>query len=254
MISHPKFKLVCAVIALMVAVALTAPVQADDQPTPEFVSATAAELTATGYRDISLTRGAFTADRIVAQAANHRLELWLSPGHTALESALVAVDVNSDGRIDRSERAEAYHFTVASNALNDMLLVVARHLDQIADTVSAAPNDAVVQPAVAANSADTVGASEVELMAARETEPAEVIEPDYVSLANADASLDLSSINVIGTAGGADDMRALMRMPSGAFMSVERGDTIRGYQVAAVADGSVILVRNGQSHTLSVPD
>lgn len=66
-------------------------------------------------------------------------------------------------------------------------------------------------------------------------------------------ALRLSEINLIGVYGTPSKRRALVRLPSGRFVSVEVGDRLDGGQVAAISADSINYVRGGRTQTLRMP-
>lgn len=66
-------------------------------------------------------------------------------------------------------------------------------------------------------------------------------------------AIDLSTISLIGIYGSPRSRRALIRMPSGSYVRVTRGDSVDGWKVAAVGDDSLRLARGGDSQVLRVP-
>lgn len=65
--------------------------------------------------------------------------------------------------------------------------------------------------------------------------------------------LRLNQINLVGVYGTASQRRALVRLPSGRFVSVEVGDRLDGGQVAAIGADSLSYTRGGRSETLRMP-
>ncbi|QDL94195.1 hypothetical protein FDP22_20290 (plasmid) [Paroceanicella profunda] len=64
---------------------------------------------------------------------------------------------------------------------------------------------------------------------------------------------DRSALNLIGIYGTEHSRRALVRLPSGKYVRVTRGDSFEGWQVAAISEDSVHLLRSGQTQVLKIP-
>ena len=60
-------------------------------------------------------------------------------------------------------------------------------------------------------------------------------------------------MNLIGVSGAPSERRALVRLPSGRFVTVEVGDRLDGGQVAAIGESSLQYVKQGRTITLEVP-
>ena len=60
-------------------------------------------------------------------------------------------------------------------------------------------------------------------------------------------------MNLIGVSGTSSQRRALVRLPSGRFVTVEVGDRLDGGQVAAIGESSLQYVKRGRTITLDVP-
>ncbi|MBF9035664.1 hypothetical protein HKCCE2091_15555 [Rhodobacterales bacterium HKCCE2091] len=65
--------------------------------------------------------------------------------------------------------------------------------------------------------------------------------------------INLREINLIGVTGTPSDRRALVRLPTGRFVTVSVGDRIDGGRVAAIGATSLQYVKNGRNITLEVP-
>ncbi len=66
-------------------------------------------------------------------------------------------------------------------------------------------------------------------------------------------ALNMSKISLIGVFGSPSNRYAMVRQPGGRFVKVEVGDRIDGGRVAAISQREVSYVKNGQTHTLSMP-
>lgn len=65
--------------------------------------------------------------------------------------------------------------------------------------------------------------------------------------------INLHRVNLIGVTGTPSDRRALVRLPSGRFVTVGVGDRVDGGRVAAIGQRSLQYVKNGRNITLEVP-
>ncbi|HEU0223569.1 MAG TPA: hypothetical protein VFR34_15340 [Paracoccaceae bacterium] len=63
-------------------------------------------------------------------------------------------------------------------------------------------------------------------------------------------ALDLGSVSLIGIFGTPKSRRALIRLPSGSYRRVTRGDNVEGWSVAAIGEDSLHLARSGQIQVL----
>ena len=66
-------------------------------------------------------------------------------------------------------------------------------------------------------------------------------------------AINLRRVNLIGVSGAPSERRALVRLPSGRFVTVEVGDRLDGGQVAAIGESSLQYVKQGRTITLEVP-
>ena len=66
-------------------------------------------------------------------------------------------------------------------------------------------------------------------------------------------AINLRRINLIGVSGSPSDRRALVRLPSGRFVTVERGDRLDGGQVAAIGENALQYIKRGRTITLEMP-
>lgn len=95
-------------------------------------------------------------------------------------------------------------------------------------------------PAVAADRSDTV-------------QPSIPSSASVTRAATQENAINLRRINLIGVTGSPSDRRALVRLPSGRFVTVERGDRLDGGQVAAISENALQYVKRGQTITLQMP-
>ena len=80
--------------------------------------------------------------------------------------------------------------------------------------------------------------------------------PSGVTVANAATqrdALDPERINLIGVYGSGNGRRAIVRLQSGRFVTVEPGDRMDGGRVFAIGDGELSYVKEGRSHLLRLP-
>ncbi len=103
----------------------------------------------------------------------------------------------------------------------------------------AAGNSGPVPP-VAANQSDTV-------------QPQIPTSASVTRAATEENAINLRRINLIGVSGAASNRRALVRMPSGRFVTVEVGDRLDGGRVAAIGEDALQYVKSGRTITLEVP-
>ncbi len=66
-------------------------------------------------------------------------------------------------------------------------------------------------------------------------------------------AINLRNVNLIGVTGASGARRALIRLPTGRFVTVEVGDRLDGGQVAAIGETSLQYVKRGRTITLEVP-
>lgn len=126
------------------------------------------------------------------------------------------------------------------------------NIDEIVETARAAGptggSAAVASTAGAANAVAPVAAS-----------VSDTVVPDIPSSASVtraatrENAINLHRINLIGVTGSDSDRRALVRLPSGRFVTVGSGDTLDGGRVAAVGDRSLQYVKSGRTITLEIP-
>lgn len=100
------------------------------------------------------------------------------------------------------------------------------------------------------------GAGAVAPVAAR---PTDTVQPDIPSSASVtraatrENAINLHRINLIGVTGTDSNRRALVRLPSGRFVTVGAGDRLDGGQVAAIGDRTLQYVKSGRTITLELP-
>ncbi|WP_147124573.1 hypothetical protein [Shimia ponticola] len=71
--------------------------------------------------------------------------------------------------------------------------------------------------------------------------------------ATLDADIDLSKTMLLGTSGGASQMRALIRLGGGEIVSKSVGDDLKGHPIVAIDPGKVILNIDGTATALVGP-
>ncbi len=64
--------------------------------------------------------------------------------------------------------------------------------------------------------------------------------------------LDLDVENIIGIFGKSDDMRAMLRRPSGEILTIKAGDEALGGNVRAIDKDRVVIVKNARSFVLKI--
>jgi len=67
-------------------------------------------------------------------------------------------------------------------------------------------------------------------------------------------ALNLRQLNLIGVYGTPDRRRALLRLPSGRYVKVRKGDRVAGGQVAAIGRNFISYVKDGRNRRLKIPD
>lgn len=95
-------------------------------------------------------------------------------------------------------------------------------------------------PVVAASISDTV-------------QPSVPSSASVTRAATQENAINLRRINLIGVSGSPSDRRALVRLPSGRFVTVERGDRLDGGQVAAIGENALQYIKRGRTITLEMP-
>ncbi|WP_157982186.1 type IV pilus biogenesis protein PilP, partial [Oceanicella sp. SM1341] len=74
------------------------------------------------------------------------------------------------------------------------------------------------------------------------------------SAAATDSGLfDRDALNLIGIYGTEHSRRALLRLPTGKYVRVTRGDSFEGWKVAAISEDAVHLLRSGETQVLKIP-
>lgn len=113
------------------------------------------------------------------------------------------------------------------------------NIEQMVEQARAAGNTGPVAP-VAANRSDTI-------------EPEIPSSASVTRAATEENAINLRNVNLIGVSGSSSDRRALVRLPSGRFVTVGVGDRLDGGQVAAIGESSLQYVKRGRTITLEVP-
>lgn len=77
--------------------------------------------------------------------------------------------------------------------------------------------------------------------------------PQTAAAATEEGMLPLSGMTLLGTLTGGDP-KALLRLSSGKIEMVETGARVRGFRIAAITEGEVLLARsNGKTERLAMP-
>lgn len=172
--------------------------------------------------------GGITFDELAAIRPESRPLSLQEEAAAAAEEA--AADASPGDLASASELAVAVSFLPNQRPAN---------IDTLVEQARAAGNSGPAPP-VAASTSDT-------------------IEPDIPSSASVtraaaeDGSINLRNLNLIGVSGASGSRRALVRLPSGRFVTVEVGDRLDGGQVAAIGESSLQYVKRGRTITLQVP-
>lgn len=74
-----------------------------------------------------------------------------------------------------------------------------------------------------------------------------------LSAATQKQTLPQTDLTLIGTILAPKGARALLRKPAGGVKQVAPGDRIQGHTVTAIAEGTILLTRNGETQTLRIP-
>ena len=77
--------------------------------------------------------------------------------------------------------------------------------------------------------------------------------PTVARAATTSVRIPRRELTLLGTSGGAANLQALLRRPSGRTFTVRRGDRIGQDIVAAIEPGRVILQRGGRTVELAAP-
>ena len=77
---------------------------------------------------------------------------------------------------------------------------------------------------------------------------------DTLDAATQDNVLPQRGLALLGTFLKSDGAEALVRTPSGKIESITEGDRLNGAQVMAIAEGEVMLARNGTATRLRMPE
>ena len=162
----------------------------------------------------------------------------------AAEAAALAV---SEGR-------SANQALSSDLALARSLLPQARPSGFEAVVAAATPASASAPNGVAAEAAAQSGADEeieAEIAAVSTDTPSGERVTRAATNRNA---INLRDTNLIGVTGPSSSRRALVRLPSGRFVTVEVGDRLDGGRVAAIGDDSLQYIKDGENITLEVPN
>ena len=161
----------------------------------------------------------------------------------AAEAAALAV---SEGR-------SANQALISNLAVARSLLPQARPSGFEAVVAAATPASAAAPNGVAAEAAAQSGADEeieAEIAAVSTDTPSGERVTRAATNRNA---INLRDTNLIGVTGPSSSRRALVRLPSGRFVTVEVGDRLDGGRVAAIGDDSLQYIKDGENITLEVP-
>jgi hypothetical protein len=74
--------------------------------------------------------------------------------------------------------------------------------------------------------------------------------PPGIASAAVQDGLALGATSLIGVIDARSGREALLRLPSGDFRKVARGDTVAGWRVGAIGQDTMRLTRGGESRTL----
>lgn len=162
----------------------------------------------------------------------------------AAEAAALAV---SEGR-------SANQALISDLAVARSLLPQARPSGFEAVVAAATPASAAAPNGVAAEAAAQSGADEeieAEIAAVSTDTPSGERVTRAATNRNA---INLRDTNLIGVTGPSSSRRALVRLPSGRFVTVEVGDRLDGGRVAAIGDDSLQYIKDGENITLEVPN
>lgn len=113
------------------------------------------------------------------------------------------------------------------------------NIEDLVEEARAAGNSGPAPP-VAASASDTI-------------EPNIPSSASVTRAATQENGINLRNVNLIGVSGASGARRALVRLPSGRFVTVEVGDRLDGGQVAAIGESSLQYVKRGRTITLEVP-
>ncbi len=72
-------------------------------------------------------------------------------------------------------------------------------------------------------------------------------------LATSRVRISRRDITLLGTSGGVQSRRALLRLPSGQTVTVRTGDQVGAARVVAIEEGRVLLGGSGEAIALTVP-
>lgn len=117
--------------------------------------------------------------------------------------------------------------------------------------IGAASAQAIPNPHAPLPRPDDIGSiAEAAFAAALQSSPSGVT---VASAATQRDAIDPERINLIGVYGSGNGRRAIVRLRSGRFVTVEPGDRMDGGRVFAIGDGELSYVKEGRSHLLRLP-
>ncbi len=169
--------------------------------------------------------GGITYDELAAIRPEERPQSLQEAAAAVAEANAQAGDI-----VDASELAVAVSYVPPPRPGN---------IDDLVEEARAAGNTANDPPA-APNRSDTV-------------EPEIPSSASVTRAATEENAINLRNVNLIGVSGTSSQRRALVRLPSGRFVTVEVGDRLDGGQVAAIGESSLQYVKRGRTITLDVP-
>ena len=117
--------------------------------------------------------------------------------------------------------------------------------------IGAASAQAIPNPPAPLPRPDDIGSiAEAAFAASLQSSPSGVT---VASAATQRDALDPERINLIGVYGSGNGRRAIVRLQSGRFVTVEPGDRMDGGRVFAIGEGELSYVKEGRSHLLRLP-
>jgi hypothetical protein len=158
--------------------------------------------------------------------------------HDAADADAEAVEITST-----SEFAIAVSFVPRARPGN---------IDEIVETARAAGASGASEAVASTEGGD----DDLAPVAASVSDTVEPEIPSSATVARAatrENAINLHRINLIGVTGSDSDRRALVRLPSGRFVTVGSGDRLDGGRVAAVGNRSLQYVKSGRTITLEIP-
>lgn len=117
-------------------------------------------------------------------------------------------------------------------------------------TAAQSPEDPSPQPAAPAQAA----APAAPAAPTPSAQPSIPTRASVAQQATEGSAINLRQVNLIGVFGTPSQRRALVRMPNGQIVAVRVGDRLDGGQVAAIGDGELRYIKNGQNTVLRVGD